>query len=62
MYRAGYKMQYQEIDNVDHYEIVLALNLSFLNKRKIKEILDDMPEYSIVLIDGTKSNSWIMTF
>ncbi len=55
-YRAGYKMQYREIDNVDHYEIVLALNVSFLNKRRIKEILDDIPEHSIVRIDGTKSN------
>ncbi|MBL0074196.1 MAG: hypothetical protein IPP34_21335 [Bacteroidetes bacterium] len=38
-----------------HVNMELALNVSFLNKRKIKEALDRIPPYSIVTIDGTRS-------
>jgi MFS superfamily sulfate permease-like transporter len=33
----------------------LAMNVSFLNKRKIRETLDKIPPYSILEIDGRDS-------
>jgi len=33
----------------------MALNVSFLNKKKIREMLDKLPEYAIVDIVGTDS-------
>ena len=36
-----------------HFSIELALNVSFLNKKKFMEMLDLIPEYSIVKVTGT---------
>jgi MFS superfamily sulfate permease-like transporter len=36
--------------------IVLNSNVTFLNKVKLKKVLDDIPEYSVLTIDGSKCN------
>ena len=33
----------------------MALNVSFLNKKRLSDLLDNMPDYSIVEIIGTDS-------
>ena len=38
-----------------HIIIELALNVSFLSKKPFITLLDNLPEYSIVEINGTKS-------
>ena len=54
-YRAGYTIKANSTGHTTHYTIELAMNVSFLNKKKIREELDRLPEYSIVEIIGTDS-------
>jgi MFS superfamily sulfate permease-like transporter len=41
--------------HISHVVIDLALNVSFLNKKRFVEMLDKIPEYSIVDINGSDS-------
>jgi len=54
-YRAGYTIKESTRGHNKHFSIDLALNVSFLNKKKIRDMLDGIPEYSIVEINGTNS-------
>ena len=54
-YRAGFTLTEKNIGHIKHYSIELALNVSFLNKGRFLELLDKIPEYSMVDINGTKS-------
>jgi len=54
-YRAGFTMKEKTEGHIKHITIELALNVSFLNKKKFMEMLDALPEYSIVEINGSKS-------
>lgn len=45
----------KNIGHIKHYSIELALNVSFLNKGRFLELLDEIPEYSMVDTNGTKS-------
>ena len=54
-YRAGYKFKQWQEGHTMHYKIDLALNVSFLNKRRFTELLDSLPNYSVVEIDGSNS-------
>lgn len=54
-YRAGFSLSHRKEGNIKHFVIDLALNVSFLNKRRFRELLDDIPEYSVVEIDGSNS-------
>ncbi|MFN3316177.1 MAG: SulP family inorganic anion transporter, partial [Raineya sp.] len=54
-YRAGYSVKIQEKYGEVYYRIELALNVSFLNKKRIIEILDEIPPKAIVNIIGTRS-------
>lgn len=54
-YRAGYKVKVSDLGHTKKYEIELALNVSFLNKKRIIDLLDSIPAYAIVEITGTKS-------
>ena len=54
-YRAGYTIREYEIEGKKHFCIELALNVSFLNKKRISEMLDKLPEDSVVEIIGSKS-------
>jgi len=54
-YRAGYSLKETKEGHLTHYKIELALNVSFLNKKRIREMLDQIPEYTIVEINGADS-------
>ncbi|MFI5218731.1 MAG: SulP family inorganic anion transporter [Bacteroidia bacterium] len=54
-YRAGYTMKEKKEGSRTHYTIELAMNVSFLNKKRIMDMLDKIPEYSRVDIIGTDS-------
>lgn len=54
-YRAGYTIKETKEGHYNHYIIELALNVSFLNKKRFLEMLDKIPDYSIVEIIGTDS-------
>ena len=54
-YRAGFILKEYKVGHIQHFEIELALNVSFLNKKKITLLLDKIPEYSVVEIIGTDS-------
>lgn len=54
-YRAGYAITEKQEGHSKHFTIDLALNVSFLNKKRIRDMLDNIPAYSIVEIDGTSS-------
>ena len=54
-YRAGYTKREMHEGHTKHIYIDLALNVSFLNKKRIMAMLDQLPAYSIVEINGNKS-------
>jgi len=54
-YRAGYSIKEKMEGHMKHFTIDLALNVSFLNKKRIMDMLDKIPEYSIVEIIGSDS-------
>jgi MFS superfamily sulfate permease-like transporter len=54
-YRAGFVKRETDEGHTKHIYIDLALNVSFLNKKRIMEMLDQLPAYSIVEINGKKS-------
>jgi MFS superfamily sulfate permease-like transporter len=54
-YRAGFVIKEQMAAGTKHFVIELALNVSFLNKKKFMEMLDGIPEYSTIEIIGTDS-------
>jgi len=54
-YRAGFTIEERTEGHVKHFSIELALNVSFLNKKKFMEMLDGLPEYSVVEISGSRS-------
>ena len=54
-YRAGFTIKEKKEGHYNHYTIELALNVSFMNKKRILEMLDKLPEFSVVEIIGTDS-------
>lgn len=54
-YRAGFIIKENKEGSGKHFVIELALNVSFMNKKRILEMLDAIPEYSTVEIIGTDS-------
>src|SRR5436190_23586600 len=54
-YRAGFTIKEKTEGHTSHFIIELALNVSFLNKKKFRDMLDKLPEYSIVEINGSHS-------
>lgn len=52
-YRAGFTIENKKVNGIDNYKIDLAMNVSFLNKKKLADELDKIPTYSMVEIDGT---------
>jgi len=54
-YRAGYSLKETRDGHLQHFHIELALNVSFLNKKRIREMLDKIPEYAVVEINGADS-------
>ncbi len=54
-YRAGYTVHERLEGHTKHFNIDLALNVSFLNKKRFVELLESIPEYSVVEINGANS-------
>ena len=54
-YKAGYSLDKKIEGHTAHYFFRLAINVSFINKKKIKEELENIPDYSVVEIDGRHS-------
>jgi MFS superfamily sulfate permease-like transporter len=54
-YRAGFVVRTKNENGIDHYTIDLALNVSFLNKKRFVDLLDSIPEDAVVEINGTDS-------
>lgn len=54
-YPAGYTTKHWKDGSIEHVEISLELNVSFLNKKRLRTLLDKIPPYSSVSIDGSKS-------
>jgi carbonic anhydrase len=55
-YRAGFVQSKKvRMGTSRHFTIDLALNVSFLNKKRFIDMLDKLPEYSVVEINGSKS-------
>lgn len=54
-YKAGFSLEREVIDYKTHYNFQLAMNVSFINKNKIKTELEKVPEKAVVHIDGSNS-------
>ena len=54
-YKAGFTLQRKNEGHSNHYYFRLAINVSFINKKKLKDELEKIPDYSIVDIDGAHS-------
>lgn len=53
--KAGFVLKEKTDGHMKHYVIELALNVSFINKKRIMEMLDKLPEYAVVEINGADS-------
>jgi len=54
-YRAGYTLEIKNEGHTRHYYFKLAINVSFINKKRIKDELENIPNYSVVHIEGAHS-------
>jgi len=54
-YRAGFTVTDRMDGNTKHITLRLAMNVSFLNKKRFLDVLDEVPDYSIVEVVGTNS-------
>ncbi len=54
-YRAGFILDTKNEGQIRHYYFRLAINVSFINKKKLKDELEKIPDYSMVDIDGSHS-------
>lgn len=54
-FKAEYKITKTIINGIETAYIKLNTNVTFLNKVKLKKTLDEVPEYSVLHIDGSES-------
>jgi MFS superfamily sulfate permease-like transporter len=55
-FRAEYKISRKTANGIETGYIKLNSNVTFLNKVKLRKVLDDVPEYSVLTIDGSECN------
>jgi MFS superfamily sulfate permease-like transporter len=55
-FKADYKITRRTINGIETEYIKLNSNVTFLNKVKLRKALDDVPEYSVLTIDGSECN------
>lgn len=55
-FRAEYKISRTVMNGIETELIKLNSNVTFLNKVKLRKALDEVPEYSILTIDGSSCN------
>ncbi len=54
-YKAGFTLKTKSEGHIMHYHFHLAINVSFINKKKLKDVLEKIPDYSVVHIEGAHS-------
>ncbi|MCC7430009.1 SulP family inorganic anion transporter [bacterium] len=52
-YKAGYLLEEVLKGETKHYSFRLADNVSFINKKRLKDELEKVPDFSVVKIDGS---------
>lgn len=55
-FKAEYKITKKVINEIETEYIKLNSDVTFLNKVSLKKILDEVPEYSVLTIDGSECN------
>jgi MFS superfamily sulfate permease-like transporter len=55
-FRAEYKISRKVLNGIETEYIKLNTNVTFLNKVNLRKTLDEVPEYSILTIDGSECN------
>jgi MFS superfamily sulfate permease-like transporter len=55
-FKADYKITHLHQQGIDSYVIKLNTNVTFLNKVNLRKALEQIPEYSILTIDGSECN------
>src|SRR5690606_24491452 len=55
-FKAEYKITQTEQHGIQTYYIKLNTNVTFLNKVNLRKALDEVPEYSVLIIDGNDCN------
>lgn len=55
-FKAEYKITRTILNGIETEYIKLNSNVTFLNKVKLRKALDDVPEYSVLTIDGSECN------
>ena len=55
-FRTEYKITRSIHLDIENYYIKLNSNVTFLNKVKLRKVLDEIPEYSVLTIDGIECN------
>jgi MFS superfamily sulfate permease-like transporter len=55
-FKAEYKISKTKKHETETFIIKLNSNVTFLNKVKLKKTLDQIPEYSVLTIDGSECN------
>ena len=55
-FKAEYKITKSTHLDIETYNIKLNSNVTFLNKVKLRKALDEIPEYSVLTIDGSECN------
>jgi MFS superfamily sulfate permease-like transporter len=54
-YKAGFTLSTRSEGLTNYYDFRLAINVSFINKKKLKDELEKIPGHSVVHIDGAHS-------
>jgi MFS superfamily sulfate permease-like transporter len=54
-YKAGFTLETKTEGHIRYYYFRLAINVSFINKKKLKDELEKIPDYSVVDIAGDHS-------
>lgn len=55
-FKAEYKITKSTHLDIETHYIKLNSNVTFLNKVKLRKALDEIPEYSVLTIDGSECN------
>lgn len=55
-FKTEYKITKSKHLDIESYYIKLNSNVTFLNKVKLRKALDEIPEYSVLTIDGSECN------
>ena len=54
-YKAGYTLSQRPEGHIIHFYFDLAINVSFINKKRMKDQLEKIPDFSVVHIRGDRS-------